>query len=75
MALAIGDGPNELAVRMVAEDAMTPLFEAAIEATEEAIINALVAAATMTGRDGVTAYELPHDRLVATMTKYGRGPT
>jgi D-aminopeptidase len=51
-----------------------PLFDATIEATEEAILNALVAAETMTGRDGITAYALPHDRLLATMTRFGRGP-
>ena len=45
-----------------------------IEATEEAIPNALVAAETLTGRDGITAHALPHDRLVETMTKHGRGP-
>ncbi len=39
------------------------LFEATIEATEEAIVNAMVAAQTVTGRDGITAYALPHDRL------------
>jgi D-aminopeptidase len=42
---------------------ITPLFWAAIESTEEAIANALVAAETMTGRNGRTAYALPHDRL------------
>ena len=45
------------------------LFWAAIEATEEAIVNALVAAETMTGRDGITFHALPHDRLRA-----GDGP-
>jgi D-aminopeptidase len=45
-----------------------------IEATEEAILNALVAAETMMGRDGITAHALPHDRLIETMTRYGRGP-
>jgi D-aminopeptidase len=44
-----------------------------IEATEEAIVNALVAAETMTGRDGITAHALPHDRLVAIMAAHGRG--
>jgi D-aminopeptidase len=43
-----------------------------VEATEEAILNALVAAQTMTGRDGVTAHALPHDRLLEAMAKYGR---
>jgi D-aminopeptidase len=42
---------------------ISPLFWAVIEATEEAIANALVAARTMTGRDGITAHALPHDRL------------
>ena len=42
---------------------ISPLFWAVIEATEEAIVNALVAARTMTGRDGITAHALPHDRL------------
>ena len=50
------------------------LFDGVIEATEEAILNALVAAQTMTGRDGITAHALPHDRLVEVMTRYGRGP-
>ena len=45
-----------------------------IEATEEAIVNALVAARTMTGRDGITAHALPHDRLVEAMARYGRAP-
>ena len=49
-----------------------PLFDATIEATEEAIVNALVAAETMVGRDGVTAHALPHDRLLETMARYGR---
>jgi len=40
------------------EPAMTPLFKAAVEATEAAIINALLAAETMVGRDGVTAHAL-----------------
>ena len=50
------------------------LFDGAIEATEEAIVNALVAAETMVGRDGITAHALPHDRLLEVMARYGRGP-
>ena len=42
---------------------MDPLFDAAVEATEEAIVNAMVAAETLTGRDGVTAHAIPHDAL------------
>lgn len=49
-----------------------PLFTAVIESIEEAILNALVAADTMTGRDGNTLYALPHDRLLMLMRRYGR---
>jgi D-aminopeptidase len=63
-----------MSVEMLSDDAITPLFWGAIEATEEAILNALVAAETMVGRDGITAHALPHGRLVEIMTKYGRGP-
>ena len=48
-----------------------PVFWAAIEATEEAIVNALLASHTMTGRDGDTVYALPHDRLMQIMHRYG----
>lgn len=48
------------------------LFEAVVEATEEAIVNALLAAETMTGAGGRTAYQLPAERLVEVMAKYGR---
>jgi D-aminopeptidase len=48
------------------------LFDAVIEATEEAIVNALVAAATVVGRDGITAHAIPHDRLVEVMRAAGR---
>ena len=50
----------------------TLLFDATIQATEEAIINALVAAETMTGINGNTVYGLPHDRLVSILRKYNR---
>jgi D-aminopeptidase len=61
-------------VSMIPEGALSDLFWGAIEATEEAILNALVGAETMTGRDGITAHALDHGRLVEVMTKYGRGP-
>jgi D-aminopeptidase len=67
-----GDGRITVDLRMVADRVTDPLFDATIEATEEAIVNALVAATTMVGRDGVTAHALPHDRLLETMTRYGR---
>jgi len=59
-------------VRAVGDVVIDRLFDAAIEATEEAIVNALVAAETMVGRDGITAYALPHDRLRAVMAANGR---
>lgn len=49
---------------------MDALFDAVIEATEEAIVNALVAAETMTGRDGIVAHALPHDRLIEVLDTY-----
>jgi D-aminopeptidase len=58
------DVPHEIALRALSDAWVSPLFWAAIEATEEAIVNALVAAETMHGRDGHVAYRLPHDRLV-----------
>ena len=61
-------------VRAVGDGVIDALFDGAIEATEEAIMNALVAAKTTVGRDGVTAYALPHDRLLEVMARHGRGP-
>ena len=72
---ARGDGVRPVIdVRMVPDNRMTPLFKATAEATEAAIVNALLAAATMTGRDGITAHALDHDRLLDVMARYGRGP-
>jgi L-aminopeptidase/D-esterase-like protein len=59
-------------VQMLATEDMTPLFEAVVEATEEAIVNALVAAETMKGRDDHVVVGLPHDRLREVLKKYGR---
>jgi D-aminopeptidase len=63
-----------IGITMIPDGAISDLFWGAIEATEEAILNALVAADTMTGRDGITAHRLDHDTLVEVMTRYGRGP-
>ena len=59
-------------LRMVADAAISPLLEATVEATEEAIVNALLAAETMTGRDGITAHALDPNRLLAVMRAHGR---
>jgi len=69
---AEADGAGVLRLRGMVDRAIDPLFEATVEATEEAIVNALVAAETMTGRDGCTAHRLPHDRLVEVLRQYGR---
>jgi D-aminopeptidase len=54
-------------------DSMDPLFHAAADATEEAIVNALCGATTVTGRDGHVAHALPLDTLVEVMGRYGKG--
>jgi D-aminopeptidase len=59
-------------VQMVPNDEMGSLFEATVEATEEAIANALVAAETMTGIDDHKAEAIPHDRLREVLKKYNR---
>jgi L-aminopeptidase/D-esterase-like protein len=51
---------------------LDPIFTATVEATEEAIVNALVAAETMTGADGRTVHALPHDRLRDILRRHGR---
>ena len=59
-------------VETLANDRITPLFEATVQAVEEAIINAMVAAETLEGINGNTAYALPHDLLIDVLKKYYR---
>ena len=66
------DGREKLTQTIVANDAMSPLFMAAIEATEEAIINSLLAAATMKGKNGRIVEALPPDKLKEILLKYKR---
>ncbi|MGD0425469.1 MAG: P1 family peptidase [Candidatus Acidiferrales bacterium] len=61
-----------VAVQMLPNSRMDALFEATVQATEEAVVNALVAAKTMTGVDGHTVEALPHDRLREVLKKYNR---
>ena len=63
-------GPNT--VKTVSNERISPLFEATVEATEEAIVNAMVGAKTMTGIDGHTVVALPHDKLQQVLKKYNR---
>ena len=67
------DSRPTVALRMVVDEHINPLLEAVAEATEEAIVNALLAAETMTGRDGITAHALDHERLIEVMRAHGRG--
>ena len=53
-------------------EAMNPLFTATVQATEEAIVNALVGGETMVGIDGHRVLGLPHDRLREILARYGR---
>jgi D-aminopeptidase len=59
-------------VAMLPNDRITPLFAATVQATEEAVVNALIAAETMTGINGRTVFALPHDRLQQVLRKYNR---
>jgi L-aminopeptidase/D-esterase-like protein len=61
-----------VSLTMVPNAHMDPLFEATVQATEEAIINALVAARAMVGRDGNKVIALPHDRVRQILKKYNR---
>jgi L-aminopeptidase/D-esterase-like protein len=63
---------EKVRVLMLPNDRISPLFAATIQATEEAILNALLAAETMTGADGARVTALPVDRLLAALRKYGR---
>jgi D-aminopeptidase len=58
--------------RFVPDKALSPLFQATVEATEAAVVNALLAGETMIGRDGITAHGLDHGRLLSIMAAYGR---
>jgi D-aminopeptidase len=59
-------------IKMLANDDMNPLFDATVQATEEAIINAMVGAETMTGFQGHRVIALPHDAVRQALKKYNR---
>jgi L-aminopeptidase/D-esterase-like protein len=63
-----------LSTEMLPNDAMSPLFLATAQATEEAIVNALIAAETMDGINGNIVYALPHDRLLDILREHKRIP-
>jgi len=66
------DNPDLLQTSMLSNDAIDPFFVGTAQATEEAIVNSLVAAQTMTGINGNKVHALPQDRLADALRKYGR---
>ncbi len=64
-------GTVAVPVQMLSDAYITPLFDAVVESTEEAIVNAILGAETMTGRDGITAHALPGPRLLQALDRYG----
>ena len=66
------DRDKTTTVASMPNDQLTPVFEATVQAVEEAIINAMVAAETMDGINGNKAYALPHELLVEVLKKYNR---
>lgn len=67
-----GLAKNLATVQMLPNERMNALFEATVQATEEAVVNAMVAAKTMTGINDRTVEALPHDRLRQVLKKYNR---
>ncbi len=63
---------QEVRVTMLDRSQISAVFEATVQATEEAIINALIAAETMVGIDGRVIRALPQDRLQQVLQKYNR---
>ena len=66
------DTTRVTSIQMLRDERIDPVYEATVQATEEAIINALLAAETMTGADYLRVPALPHDRLRAILGKHGR---
>jgi len=66
------DNQRPVVAEQIANSDIDTVFEATVDATEEAITNALVAANTMTGVNGYTLFGLPHDELVRILRKYNR---
>ncbi len=68
----VGETENVVSIDMLPNDAINPLFYATVQATEEAIVNALVAARTMEGVDGFRVSAMPHDRVQDILRRHGR---
>ncbi len=59
-------------LEMLSNDEMNTLFEATVQATEEAILNAMITATTMTGINGHTSYRVPHEQLKNILSSHNR---
>ena len=70
---ALAESHAKASAAFLANHMLDPLFAGVVETTEEAIIDAMIANETMTGRDGVTIMALPHDRLMELYDAH-RGP-
>ena len=67
----VSEQKEKMALEAYPNGMLNPIFEGAVQAVEESVLNALVAARTMTGRDGHRVYGLPHDELRALLKKHG----
>jgi L-aminopeptidase/D-esterase-like protein len=67
-----GSAKGVRSLKMLPNDEVSPLFLATVQATEEAVVNAMVAAETMKGINDVEVIGLPHDRLREVLKKYNR---
>jgi D-aminopeptidase len=65
----LAEGRGEIALRMLSDGEITPFYAAVIDATEEAILNAMLSAETMTGRDGHTVHALDPDLLIEALRR------
>ena len=70
----VGRDTGTVRMEMLPNPRINPLFYATVQATEEAILNAMLAAETMTGANDLRVSALPPDRLLAALRKYGRVP-
>jgi L-aminopeptidase/D-esterase-like protein len=69
---AYGDDQGLASIQALSNNFIDPLLAASAYAAEEAIINSMIAAEDMTGRDGLSIKALPHDRLQELMKRYNR---
>jgi L-aminopeptidase/D-esterase-like protein len=71
--ISVGQAEQQLSTPTAWNGALlNALFEATVQATEEALVNCLVAAETMTGANNLTVHAIPHDRLRSVLKHYNR---